>query len=221
MFKAPDIQKTIVEYQKLGVTAQQDYRELSFVMSLLQSVFYTGVTNLLEIGCYLGGAVPVWSQLVTSKGGGFFISCDPLALKLETEHMLVELLAKSNVTYVHKCCAFEDEYRAIEKLVQGKIDLCILDTAHDYTSSKRQYELVAPMISAEGCVVFHDIEITHSGEVVNGERIYTKYTVPTVKHLWEELIQSGCEYITFSTNAQSYRGGCYGVIFPHRKVRSV
>lgn len=200
-----------IDNQARGVPAHQNWGEWPLLMALLEEYFSSAPRVVVEVGSLLGGAIEGWGMLLTV--GGQMVSVDPTPPNDAQLLHLADTFKSRGISYHHIKGRLEDKVNELRKV--GPIDFAFVDTSHDYESSKRQFDLIVPLLSARGVVAFHDIKMTYS---LNTSGTFEKMNCKAVDTLWREIRDSG-DYCTAEIvgNPNAFQGGGYGVVFMNPK----
>lgn len=55
---------------------------------------------------------------------------------------------------------FPDYYKTCDKYKDKKIDIIFIDTSHVYEQTKKEIEAFVPLLNTDGCLIFHDANVT-------------------------------------------------------------
>jgi cephalosporin hydroxylase len=147
--------------------------------------------NVLEIGSESGGTFYLWCRLASLSAhkisidkpdgaSGSWRYVDPAALKERNETFLN---FASRVSIINADSHDGKTVAQVADILAGdKLDLLFIDGDHSFAGVKADYEMYKSLVSADGMIVFHDIQ--HLGP----------------KIFWEELHRRGGKLREFNQN---------------------
>ena len=148
----------------------------------------------LEIGSHLGGSL---QALVRDAACSKILSIDPRPQSFGDERGLdlnypanstarmLELLGKIPGADIGKIETFEsDSTRLAPEKISPAPDYCFIDGEHTDAAALRDARFCLKVVSANGCIVFHDANVVYRGidlflhELASTGRIFRPYVLP-------------------------------------------
>ena len=134
---------------------QQNQAEVFWAIERIPEYIGRPLDNWLEIGCYGGGGLMMWSQMIADDGILIGVTLDDNSAELARR---VEAVTGKRTVILNMPSELESTKQAvIEALGGGCLDGFFADSKHTYDQVKAETELYMPLVGSPGICAYHDI----------------------------------------------------------------
>jgi len=134
---------------------QQNKEEALWMVDRVPKYVGRPLRNWLEIGCYGGGGLMMWSQMLADDGVMIGITLDDNFINLQQK---VESITGKRTIILNMRSELEETKEAVINALNGeRLDGVFVDGEHTFKQIEKETELYTPLVRTPGVFAYHDI----------------------------------------------------------------